>query len=232
MLDDGSPAILCVARNITQRRMWEVAGDDVARFQQVLQVAPAITLLLDADGVVTSVNAAFTRMLGHDQSRVVGHPLTEFIAEGEDHEARDALGELRAGRSRATFEALMQVVGQVDQERPVRFEMANHLADPVVGGIVVSGYDVTELSAAREELEYLARHDALTGLASRAHLGRYMESLLRGQLRFAVLFIDLDRFKPVNDVWGHDTGDDILRLVARRLQQSVIPGRLRRAYRW
>src|SRR5829696_3769938 len=50
ILEDGTPGILCVARNITQRRMWEVAGSDVTRFQQVINVAPAITLLLDRRG--------------------------------------------------------------------------------------------------------------------------------------------------------------------------------------
>jgi len=61
VLDDGTSGIVCAARNITNRRMWEVAAGDVQRFQQLIQVVPAITLLLDRDGVVTSVNAAFTR---------------------------------------------------------------------------------------------------------------------------------------------------------------------------
>jgi diguanylate cyclase (GGDEF)-like protein len=104
--------------------------------------------------------------------------------------------------------------------------MADHLTDPVVGGIVVSGYDVTELAAARDELEFLARHDALTGLATRAHLERHMEHLLSSEQPFAVLFIDLDGFKPVNDMWGHHTGDDVLRLVGRRLAHHMKPADL------
>ena len=148
-LDDGTPAILCVARNITQRRMWEVASNDTARLQQVLQVAPAITLLLDADAVVTSVNSAFTRMLGHDQSVVVGRSLLSFIADGHDAQAREAFADMRDGQMSAVFEAHMIVVGDRSRTRPVRFEMVNHLADPVVCGIVVSAYDVSELEAAR-----------------------------------------------------------------------------------
>jgi diguanylate cyclase (GGDEF)-like protein/PAS domain S-box-containing protein len=201
--------------------MWEVAGNDSARLQQVLQVAPAITLLLDADAIVTSVNAAFTRMLGHDQSVVVGRSLLSFIADGHDAAARDALSNLRDGQRTAVFEAHMTVLGDSARTRPVRFEIVNHLSDPVVGGIVVSGYDVTDLEAAREELEYLAQHDALTGLATRARLERHMEHLLSSEQPFAVLFIDLDRFKAVNDMWGHHTGDDVLRLVGRRLEHHT-----------
>ena len=72
--------VVCVARDITQRRMWEVAGGDVAKFQQVVQHAASITMLLDEAGTITSVNNAFTRLLGHDQSVVVGQPLVTFAA--------------------------------------------------------------------------------------------------------------------------------------------------------
>ena len=65
---------MLVVRDITQRRMWEIAGGDVARFQQVIQHSPSITMLLDADGIVTSVNGAFTRLLGFDPSVVIGPP--------------------------------------------------------------------------------------------------------------------------------------------------------------
>jgi diguanylate cyclase (GGDEF)-like protein/PAS domain S-box-containing protein len=223
VLDDGSHGILCVARNITQRRMWEVSGNDVARFQHIVQVAPAISLLLDADGIVTAVNAAFTRMLGHDQSNVVGQPFTAFIASGHDGQAVDAIAALAVDGCRVAFEAPMTIRTEPGRTRPVRFEMVSHLADPVIAGIVVSGYDVTELEVVRGELEYLARHDALTGLVTRSHLVRHIEQQLKSCHGFAVLFIDLDRFKPVNDLWGHETGDDILRQVAGRLDQCMRP---------
>jgi len=225
-LDDGSTGIVCMARNITQRRMWEVASNDITRFQQVVQVAPAITLLLDAHGIVTSVNAAFTRMLGHDQTMVVGRTLTSFIAEDDVQSALAALDSVLADGHTTAFEARMTIAGEAERTRPVRFELVNYVADPVVAGIVVSGYDITELNVVREELEYLAGHDPLTGIATRARLLRHLESELRADQQFAVLFIDLDRFKPVNDLWGHETGDEILRLVGRRLEHCLRPGDL------
>jgi diguanylate cyclase (GGDEF)-like protein/PAS domain S-box-containing protein len=223
VLDDGSTGILCTARNITQRRMWEVAASDVARFQQVVQLSPAVTMLLDRDGTITSVNAAVTRLLGHDQSEVVGRPLAAFVVEDEVHRALDALRRVATGSHAVTVELHMTTVGQVHPSRAMRFEMVNHIADPVLGGIIVSAYDVSDLEAARAELEYLARHDALTGLTTRGQLIRHLGTLLAAGKPFAVLFIDLDRFKPVNDLWGHETGDEILRLVGARLQHSVRP---------
>ena len=223
---DGSTGIVCVARNITQRRMWEVAAGDLSRFQHLVQVSPAITLLLDGDGVVNSVNAAFTRLLGHDPSVVVGRTLLSFVEAQDVELARSALARLRDGEESVAFETRMRVVGQPSQARPVRFELVSHIADPVVNGIVVSGYDVTELAAARSELEYLARHDALTGLSSRSRLVEHMEQQLLDMRAFAVLFIDLDRFKPVNDLWGHEIGDELLRQVAERLESAIRPGDL------
>lgn len=226
MLDRDVQGIIGVGRDITRRRMWEVASDDLVRFQQVVQFAPGITLLLDADGVVTSVNAAFTRLLGHDQSRVIGEPLTSFVARGSVHQVRAALDRMRNGGRNAVFEVPMRSVGEHGSSRPVRFEMINMIDDPVVHGVVVSGYDVSDLQVMREELEYLAHHDSLTGLATRSALVEHLQRQLRQGQQFAVLFIDLDRFKPVNDLWGHETGDEILRLVGRRLDQSVRPSDL------
>jgi diguanylate cyclase (GGDEF)-like protein/PAS domain S-box-containing protein len=221
--DEHVGGVIGVARDITRRRMWEVAANDTTRFQQVVQFAPAITLLLDRDGVITSVNGAFSRLLGHDIGAVVGRPLVSFVAPGAAHEMRHALEQLRRDGRTASFEVPMTLAGEPDRTRPVRFEMVSLVADPVVAGIVVSGHDVSELEIVREELEYLARHDSLTGLANRSYLVTLLQRQLVAGRRFAVLFIDLDRFKPVNDLYGHETGDELLRLVGRRLAQASRP---------
>ena len=113
-----------------------------------------------------------------------------------------------------------------DEPRQILFELANLLSDPVVAGIVVSGYDVTELQRVRHELEHMARHDVLTGLANRALLLTRLNEHLAVETSVAVVFIDLDRFKPVNDLFGHEAGDELLRAVAQRLAEAVRPGDL------
>jgi PAS domain S-box-containing protein len=96
----GIEGILCTARDLTQRRMWEVAANDVTRFQQVVHHAAAIVLSLDAAGVVTATNAALTRILGHDPSAVVGSPLSAWVAEAGAGLLGDALTRARdAGAS-------------------------------------------------------------------------------------------------------------------------------------
>ncbi|MEI7617285.1 MAG: EAL domain-containing protein [Actinomycetota bacterium] len=215
--------LVLVVRDITQRRMWEVAGGDVTRFQQVIQHSPSITMLLDADGIVTSVNGAFTRLLGFDPSVVIGEPLATFVA----HESLGSLADLLSSMSRdhraTSTELSMMRLGR-SELRPIRFEFADLVSDPVVAGFVVSGYDVTELQRARNDLEQMARHDALTGLANRSLLLSCLDTYLATGRPVAVVFIDLDRFKPVNDLFGHEAGDELLSQVGVRLEQVVRPG--------
>ena len=225
LANDQIAGIVLVVRDITQRRMWEVAGADVARFQQVIQHAPSITLLLDGDGVVTSVNGAFTRLLGFDPSVVIGQPLEAFVSDASSRVLSEALRLLGQGVRGLTIELAMKRLDH-DQPRPVRFELANLLSDPIVAGVVVSGYDVTELQRVREELEHMASHDVLTGLANRSLLLTRLDYYLTVNRSVAVVFIDLDRFKPVNDLFGHEAGDALLREVAERLEAVVRPGDL------
>jgi diguanylate cyclase (GGDEF)-like protein/PAS domain S-box-containing protein len=220
---EGVHGIIVVVRDITQRRMWEVAADDTEVFRHLVQHGSSIILLLDGAGRITSVNAAFTRLLGHDPSLTVGRLLTGFCATGEGDKLEAALARSRAGDSPLAVEVQMRQVTPDAPPRPIRFEVVNLLDDPVLAGFVVTGQDVSDLHLARQSLEHLARHDALTGLANRSVLLERLEQVVEQREPAAAVFIDLDRFKPVNDLLGHDAGDEVLRVVAARLTELVRP---------
>jgi diguanylate cyclase (GGDEF)-like protein/PAS domain S-box-containing protein len=220
----GIEGILCSGRDLTERRMWEVAANDVVLLQQVVQHAATIVLCLDAEGRVTSVNGAFTRLLGHDPSVVVGSALLAFVSPSHQRILTDALAGASWAGATGVEVAMRAADGQPDSL--IRLEIVNLVADPVVAGYIVTGYDVSDLQDAKRQLEHLATHDALTGLANRALLHDRLHRLLTAQEPLALLYVDLDEFKPVNDRLGHSAGDELLCCVAGRLAAAVDAGDL------
>jgi diguanylate cyclase (GGDEF)-like protein/PAS domain S-box-containing protein len=215
-------------RDLTERRRWEVATDDTERFRSLVHNSASILLLLDRTGTVQSVSAAITRLLGHDQELVESQPLEELVVPAHRVQWRAALAAaLDEGQS---VEGPTNV--EVDLRRqdggvpvPCELSIVNLLDDPTVNGLVVSAHNISQLRATRDALERLATHDPLTGLPNRTLiLDRIAEMQKRGRRTGgdgAVLFIDLDRFKDVNDSLGHRVGDEVLRKVAIRFQSVL-----------
>ncbi|MGY5617922.1 diguanylate cyclase domain-containing protein [Vibrio cincinnatiensis] len=81
--------------------------------------------------------------------------------------------------------------------------------------------DITERKRAEDKITYLANHDPLTGLANRRLLISKMENLIKRNIEFSIIFIDLNQFKPINDTWGHQVGDELLQAVAHRLVEKL-----------
>ena len=215
--------LLITMRDLTERRRWEVAHGDDRAFRSLVHNAASILLLLDRSGVIHSVSAAVTRLLGHDQEQLEGSLLENMVAEDERGALRSALWrslddpQWQSGRT--TVEVAML---RGDGAPPVPFQLtiANLLDDPTVEGLVVSAHDISQLTAARDALEELARHDPLTGLPNRMSLQTQLAACI-GDPSTAAVFLDLDGFKPINDTYGHATGDEVLRQLADRLRACV-----------
>ncbi len=155
---DDVDGVVCVARDITQRRMWEIAGGDVAKFQQVVQHAASITMLLDGAGTITSINNAFTRLLGHDQSVVVGQPLVTFAAPVSMSALGAAVDRCIASKAGQALEVVMRTADGTDGGRPLQLEIRDLSTDPVLDGLVVTGYDISELADVRDRLRASELH--------------------------------------------------------------------------
>lgn len=223
-LDDGHIALSM--RDLTDRRRWEVASGDIARFRSLVQHATSITMLLQGDGVVTSVSGAITRLLGHDPELVCDHPLERLAHPADRVLVRSAIvaaATTPPGGPAATVEALLSTAG--GDYVPFELSIVCLLDDPTVRGLVVSAHDISRLRATQEALAELAHFDALTGLPNR----RAFDSALQDQWTLTsrdgidsyVVVVDLDDFKQLNDRHGHAAGDEALRQVAQALRKSV-----------
>jgi diguanylate cyclase (GGDEF)-like protein/PAS domain S-box-containing protein len=217
--------VLCL-RDLTDRRRWEIASDEVGKFRAIVHNSTSVIMLLDASGRIESVSAAITRLLGHDQELVEGRPLVELAAPNDRGAMAAALSRAvdvpSYSRSPTVVEVELMRRGG-NESLPFELSIVNLLDDPTVKGLVVSGHDISQLRATRDALDELTTFDPLTGLANRVTLRAHVERCL-GNPSTAVVFIDLNGFKPINEEHGRATGDEILRRVASRLEASVRKG--------
>jgi diguanylate cyclase (GGDEF)-like protein/PAS domain S-box-containing protein len=175
------------------------------------------------------VNPGFTRITGFTLEDIGGKPCSLLQDETTDPAAVAVLSRAlaRGGEARATLRNRRKD-GSTFWNEVVLSPVVDE-AGELVEYIGVQS-DVTERRRAQEQAEYLAFHDELTGLANRALLRKVLDRAVRRSrahgLRSALVFLDLDRFKEVNDGHGHAAGDEVLRVVAERLRAAVRPGDL------
>jgi diguanylate cyclase (GGDEF)-like protein len=196
----------------------------------VFDALPDVAAILDGAGRITAVNGAWVTFAslngGEDESCGVGVDYLETCragaAAGDGDAAAVAAGldGVLAGRLRA-FEHRYPCPSSVDD----RWFVVRITPFPDGGGALVCHLDVTASKLAEDRLLHRASHDALTGLPNReeilVHLRRAISRLDRTGAPVAVLFLDLDRFKPVNDLYGHTTGDRLLVQVSNRLERQL-----------
>jgi len=215
----GKPRRLAgTARDITSHRQADLERRIASEVLRSMSEAVAV---LDEDLRFISVNPAFTRITGYSEREVLGQPMT-LLDHAPDVPATPSLEHGRAWR------------GDAWKRRKDGLEILCHVrrntvvdADGRHSFHVVVLEDITDQKRAEQELRYLANYDTLTSLPNRALLSeRLARAIVRARRQgssVAVLFLDLDRFKDINDSLGHAVGDRVLRAVAERLQQAVGP---------
>lgn len=196
--------------DITARRVAEIAAKVAEdRFRALFVTAPIGTVLLDLEGTITDANDAAARLLDRPRGQLIGMSLFDVSPEAEHPLIREALASVIRDERLSGLERRYlrpdgsEVWAQVD---------ATIVHDPVAGERQILGQiqDVSERRSHQAELEALARHDSLTGLLNRRGLVELLDARPRG----SVVTVDLDHFKIVNDIRGHQSGDEVLRAVA------------------
>jgi diguanylate cyclase (GGDEF)-like protein/PAS domain S-box-containing protein len=225
--DPSVGGVILSLRDVTDRGRWEVAAGDGDLYRAVLDHAPAVTMLLDAEGRLRGASRALTTLLGRDLESSLGRHMRNFVthADATTIEAELALAMSEPGQR--SFEVSF-TTKDGEGSVPMSLTVVNLLDDRIVEGLVVSAVDITQLAEARARLAHLATHDALTGLPNRAALtNRLNDALGAARLRrsaVSLIYCDLDRFKLVNDRHGHLAGDRVLVEVGHRLLSATRAG--------
>ena len=180
----------------------------------------------DRNGHLVYISPTVVAKLGLSLADVLGHPFTDIIRKrlGNDESEERTLGFSLS--SRTPFNELTVLAAVPGEER--WWSISGHPIGNALGnfqGFRGSGTDLTDKKKSEREIKQLARYDTLTGLANRLHITELLERALRnhmGQVQpCALLLMDLDRFKAVNDTMGHPAGDQLLQQVAGRLTQII-----------
>ena len=218
--ENGQPLrVAGTARDITDRR---AAESDKRIAEEVIRSMREAVTVTDLKFRFSSVNPAFTRMTGYTEAEILGLPTSILDPADPEHEVQSDLrtiletrghwhGEVWQRRKNGeNFLCWLELSEVVDAKK----RRANWV------GVLT---DITDRKRAEKELRYLANYDTLTGLPNRALLGERLKQAFQNARakpsRLALLFLDLDRFKHINDSMGHAAGDRLLKSAAARIRQ-------------
>lgn len=209
----------------SERFRKEVLRDSRERLAQVIDTVPALISATDRDGRCVFLNAFTANFYGVDPQQASGKTAAEIFGSN--------FGPQSAGLDRLVFENGKGLPSYEEEiidragNRHVFLTTKSPLRDRAgkVVNVLTTSLNITERKQAEEHLHHLAHHDPLTGLPNRTYfhdsVRRQIARTRRGDKQFALLLLDLDRFKGVNDVLGHHQGDQLLKAVAQRLCNAV-----------
>lgn len=209
--------------DISERRLAEAAARELeARRRKVIALTPAGYVFTDAHGRLEEVNPAMCAMTGFNETELIGREMVTLLP---DCPLVEALAQQGGPSTAHGYEAVIR-----HRDGHTVYVLLNVSIDRDAAGNALSLTafitDISTRKQAEARLERLATHDELTGLPNRTLINSQLERMLAARAadsHLAVMFIDLDRFKEVNDAMGHAPGDRLLRQVAARLQRVMRP---------
>jgi len=223
--DGRSAGVIGVLTDITDfKQVAQALEASEGRFKALTESAMDIVTVLDAEGRIRYQSPSVRHLLGYEPESMIGQCQFDLVHRDDGERMREAFAELLT-RGQMERAVEFRVCRSDGEWRTLEAIGKNCFDVPEVRGIIVNTRDITDRKNIEERIQHLAFHDALTGLPNRSLMQDRVSQAIgraeRSTKRFAVMFIDIDNFKNINDTLGHDVGDELLRQVAARLMDSV-----------
>ena len=212
------------AERANRRRAEEALRDNERRFRSLIEHSSDIITVLDGSGKILYESPSIERLLGHRPGELIGTLLEEYVHPEDRHALAAAIAASSPASGAVAAEFRMRQ--QTGEWRFLEASVSNLLENVEVGGVVLNSRDITARKQDEETIRHLAYFDALTRLPNRTLFNDRLAQALaharrRGARGLAVMFLDLDRFKTINDTLGHGAGDELLRTLASRLTGAL-----------
>lgn len=223
LVDDTGDEIAKVSNALqSMLQKQRLATQKQAIFSRIFETAAEAILITNKQGLVVDVNAALTDMTGYTRDELLHQPAGKLYIQNDRGINLSVIAE--SVREHGAWRGDTYFLSKQQDPLPVLLSVSTLLdVHGVSQGHVSVFSDIRAIREAEKKLQDLLHEDLLTGLPNyRAFLAHIQKKVEGG--RFAILFIDLDNFKNINDTYGHDQGDEIIRLIAQHLQKALPAG--------
>jgi diguanylate cyclase (GGDEF)-like protein/PAS domain S-box-containing protein len=217
-------------RDITARKQAE---EDASHYAAVVESSHDAIIGKDLDGVITSWNGGAERLYGYTSGEARGKSISILVPAGHDDELPDLMVRMRAGERVDDYETVRARKDGTLVDVSLTVSPIRSRTGAVIGAATIAR-DISARLRYQEQLRFLAEHDALTGARNRRRFERDLSDQVARARRYgeqaALLILDVDDFKEINDLHGHRTGDRALKAIAaalmRRLRETDVVARI------